>query len=193
MQRKSAIWLPLIERFSISWYNFFASLILTTREIPLKYRLITYLSKIFPVFSPFIFRICIIDSLVNTLVFCYVNSCFLCFSTPSFDVSTLSAKNSSTFNIFFILYWKRNHMANNMSHKCNINATNNFYSNFLNRYPSLRCVTRYLRGHLLHPDILGQTLFLTAECLTSRQLFKGLFIFFINTTLKNFVVIFSSL
>lgn len=34
----------------------------------------------------------------------------------------------------------------------------------INRYPSLRCVTRYLRGHLLHTDILGQTLFLTAEC-----------------------------
>ena len=45
----------MIGLFSISCRNFWASLILTTREILVKYKLITCLPKTFPVSSPFSF------------------------------------------------------------------------------------------------------------------------------------------
>ena len=111
--------------FSISCRNFFTSLILTTREIPLEYKLMTCLSKAFPVFSPFLYSsrclysvyVLLIVSSLPLSTFCCVHllpnyyalpllmtplkhSRFLCCSMPSFGVSTISPQKSSSFNMF---------------------------------------------------------------------------------------------
>ena len=103
---------------------FLTSLILSHREIPVEYRLMTCLLQAFPFFSPFSFSsrclhsvyvLLIISSLALSTLPC-VHFCpkkcalplcmtpfnsyrFLCFSVPSFGVSTTSPKNSLLFNI----------------------------------------------------------------------------------------------
>ena len=105
----------MIGPFSISCCSLFTSLILTTPEIPVEYKLITSLPKAFPVFQPFSFTsrclysayiFLIISSLVLSTFSCvhlcfppykyllplliarFKHSRFICCSTPSFCVST---------------------------------------------------------------------------------------------------------
>ena len=104
--------------------NFLTSLILSYREIPVEYKLMTCLPKAFPVFSPFRFSsrclysayvLLIISSLAFSTLPCvhlcpnkcalllsmalFNSSFFFCFSVPSFVVSTTSPKKSLSFNI----------------------------------------------------------------------------------------------
>ena len=104
--------------------NFLTSLILSYREIPVEYKLMTCLPKAFPVFSPFRFSsrclyseyvLLIISSLAFSTLPCvhlcpnkcalllsmtlFNSSFFFCFSVPSFGVSTTSPKKSLSFNI----------------------------------------------------------------------------------------------
>ena len=109
----------------ISCRNFLTSLILTNREIPVEYRLMTCLPNASAVFSPFSFNsrcfysayvLLIVSSLALSTIL-RVHSCpyksalpssialfnssrFLCCSIPSFGVSTIAPKNPSSFNIF---------------------------------------------------------------------------------------------
>ena len=52
---KLVVWSLIRRSLSISCCNFFTLLILISWEIPVKYRLITYLPKVFLVFPPFLF------------------------------------------------------------------------------------------------------------------------------------------
>ena len=104
--------------------NFLTSLILSYREIPVEYKLMTCLPKAFPVFSPFRFSsrclyseyvLLIISSLAFSTLPCvhlcpnkcalllsmtlFNSSFFFCFSVPSFGVSTTSPKKSLSFDI----------------------------------------------------------------------------------------------
>ena len=104
--------------------NFLTSLILSYREIPVEYKLMTCLPKAFPVFSPFRFSsrclysayvLLIISSLAFSTLPCvhlcpnkcalllsmtlFNSSFFFYFSVPSFGVSTTSPKKSLSFNI----------------------------------------------------------------------------------------------
>ena len=119
-----------------------------------EYRLITCLPKVFPVFSHFSFSShCLLSAYVLFIVpslglstfscvYCFLpprtlplltalfkNSRFLYWSTPSFSVSTVSAKNSSSFNMFstsviaFIKSLNCHHMKNNVRYKGNTNNT----------------------------------------------------------------------
>ena len=156
MKLIAAIWSLTIRSFLKSYYNFFASLTLTTQEILFEYRLITCLLRPFPVFSlfsfnsftPFVFSICFIDSYVDSFISSFMCLLFLarstfsllitwfkhfhspCCSTSFFGVSTISSKKSS-FNIFpdmsFITCRNCHHMLNNMTYKDNINAKNNTF------------------------------------------------------------------
>ena len=109
----------------ISCHNFLTSLILTNREMPVEYRLMTCLPNASAVFSHFSFNsrclypayvLLIVSSLALSTLFCvhllpnksalplsialFNSSRFLCCSMLSFGVSTISPKNSSSFNIF---------------------------------------------------------------------------------------------
>ena len=109
----------------------------------------TCLPKAFPVFSPFspfsVYVLLIVLSLALSTYSCvhllpnkyalpllmtlFKHSRFLCCSMPSFSVSTVSRKNSSSFNIFstsaiiFIRCLNRHQMRNNIRYKGNINST----------------------------------------------------------------------
>ena len=139
----------MIGSFSMSYCNFLTSLILSHREIPGEYRLMTCLPKAFPVFSLFSFSsrclysayvLLIISSLALSTLLCvhlcpslplpmlfFNSSRFLCCSMPSLGVSTASPKKSSSFNISptlaIILFKRRNchQMKNNIRYK----GTNN--------------------------------------------------------------------
>ena len=146
----------MIGLFSMSCHNFFTSQILATREITLEYKLMTSLPKVFTVFSPFLFSSCclykeyvllIVSSLALSTFSCFrslankyalpllmtlfKHSHFLRCSVPSFGVSTISPKKSSSFNIFptsviafiSIRCQNRHHMKNNIRYKGNINNT----------------------------------------------------------------------
>ena len=54
-QSRPAIWSLMIGSFSISWRNFLTSVILSHWGMPVEYKWITCLPKVFPVFSPFSF------------------------------------------------------------------------------------------------------------------------------------------
>ena len=115
----------MIKSFSIFCCYFLTSLILTTREIPVEYKLMTCLPRAFHVFSLFSFishslysaYVLLIVSSLALSTFSYVHlrpnkyalpllitlfkhSRFICCSILSFGVSTLSPKKSSLFNIF---------------------------------------------------------------------------------------------
>ena len=115
----------MIGSFSISYCNFLTSPILTTREIPVEYKLMTCLPKAFPVFSPFsfssgclysIYVLLIVSSLALSSFSCvhllpnkyglpllmtrHKHSRFLCCSMSSFGVSKVSLKKSPSFNMF---------------------------------------------------------------------------------------------
>ena len=115
----------MIGPFSMSCCNFLTSLILTTSEIPVEYKLMTCLPMNFPVFSAFSFSSCCLYStcvllMVSSLAFSsfsfvylspnkyslplpmtlFKHSRFLCRPMPSFGVSTVSPKKSSSFNMF---------------------------------------------------------------------------------------------
>ena len=135
----------------MSSYNFLTSLILSNREMPIEYRLMTCLSRVFPVFSPFSFDsqclysayvLLVVSSLALSTLPClhlcpnlplsmalFNSSHFLCCSVPCFDVSTTSPKNSSLFNmsptsaIIFIKCRNHQHMKNNIKYKGNTNNT----------------------------------------------------------------------
>ena len=124
----------------------------TIRKMPVEYKLMTCLPKAFPVFSPFSFSsrclysayvLLMISSLALSTLSC-VNLCpnkcalpmlmmffkhsrFLCRSILSFGVSTMSPKNSLSFNmsptsaIIFIKCRNRCHMKNNIRCKGNTN------------------------------------------------------------------------
>ena len=142
----------MIGSFSMSCRYFFTSRILTTQEIPLEYKSITCLPRALPFFSPFSFSsrylysayfLWVVSSLALStfysvhllankyalplLVTLFKHSCFLCCSVPSFGVSTVSPKKSSSFNIFsilaiaFIRYLNRHQMRNNVRYKDNTN------------------------------------------------------------------------
>ena len=144
----------MIGSFSISCCNFLASLTLTTQEIPVEDKLMTCLPKglfsfftLLIQFTLLVFGVHFVYSFVagfTTLscVHCFLpsstlpllialfkHSRFLCCSTPSFGVLTVSPKNSSSFNIFstsliiFITCRNRNHMRNNVRCKGNMNNT----------------------------------------------------------------------
>ena len=122
--------------------------------MPVEYKLMTCLPKAFPVFSPFSFSsrclysayvLLMISSLALSTLSCvnlcpnkcalpmlmmfFTHSCFLCRSILSFGVSTMSPKNSLSFNmsptsaIIFIKCRNRHHMKNNIRYKGNINNT----------------------------------------------------------------------
>ena len=151
-QPKLAIWSLMIGSFSISYCNFLTSLILATQEILGEYKLMSCLPKAFPVFSSFSFSSCCLYSayvlLIVSLLALSTYSCvplrpnkytlpllmtlfkhsrFLCCSMPSFGVSTLYPKKSSSFNMFstsaiiFITGRNRHHI--NIRYKGNINNT----------------------------------------------------------------------
>ena len=138
----------------MSWRNFLTSLILSHREIPVEHKLITCLPRVFPVFSPFSFSsrylysmyiLLIVSLLVLSTFSCvhllpkkyalplsmtfFKHSRFLCCTMLSFGVSTISPKNSSSFNISptsviaFIKGWNRHQMKNNIRYKGNTNNT----------------------------------------------------------------------
>ena len=122
--------------------------------MPVEYKLMTCFPKAFPVFSPFSFSsrclysayvLLMISSLALSTLSC-VNLCpnkcalpmlmmffkhsrFLCRSILSFGVSTMSPKNSLSFNmspksaIIFIKCRNRHHMKNSLRYKGNINNT----------------------------------------------------------------------
>ena len=144
----------MIGSFSIFCSNFLTSLIWTTEEILVEHKLIICLPKAFPVFSPFWFSSrCLYSAyvllIVLSLALCafscaharpnnyalpllmtlFKHSRFLCCSMASFGVSTVSPKNSSSFNTFstsaiaFITCRNRHHMWNNIRYKGNINNT----------------------------------------------------------------------
>ena len=151
-QPKLAIWSLTIGSFSISYCNFLTSLILATQEILGEYKLMSFLPKAFPVFLSFSFSsrclysayVLLIVSLLAlstyscvplrpnkyTLPFLmthFKHSRFLCCSMPSFGVSTVYPKKSSSFNMFstsaiiFITGWNRHHI--DIRYKGNINNT----------------------------------------------------------------------
>ena len=155
----------MIGSFSISCSNFLTSLILTTREIPVEYKLMTCLPRIFPASSPFSFSSrCLYSAYVLLIVSSLAFSTFSCVyllpnkyawpllmtlfkhfrflycSMPSFCVSTISPKKSSSFNMFstygiiFIRCLNRHHMTNNIRYKGNINNTSVII--FFNRHLS---------------------------------------------------------
>ena len=104
----------MIGSFSMSCRNFLRSLILSHRELPVEYRLMTCLPRAFPVFSPFSFSsrclyssyiLLIISSLALSTLLCvhlcpslplsmilFNSSRFLCCSIASFGVSVTSLK-----------------------------------------------------------------------------------------------------
>ena len=112
----------MIGSFSISCCNFLTSLILTTQEISVEYKLMTCLPNAFAVSSPFSFSLYLgyfffIVSLLALSTFSCVHLlphkfalpllmtlfkhyCFLFCSMSSFGVSTVSPKKSSLFNVF---------------------------------------------------------------------------------------------
>ena len=115
----------MIRSFSGFCCYFLTSLILSTEEIPVEYKLMTCLPKTFSVFSPFTFSsrylysaylLLIVSSLALptfSLIHLSPNkyvlplsmtlfklSRFLCCSMPSYCVSIISPKNSPLFNIF---------------------------------------------------------------------------------------------
>ena len=121
-QPRLAIKSLMIRSFSISCCNFLTALILSHRETPAEYKLMKCLPKAFPVFSLFSFSsfclysayvLLIVSSLTLSTFSCvhllpnkYVwpllitpfnSSRFLCCSMPSFGVSTVSPKKSSSF------------------------------------------------------------------------------------------------
>ena len=129
----------MIGSFSMSFCNFLTSLILSHQEIPVEYRLMTCLPRVFPVFLPFSISspclystnvLLMTSSLGLTLPYVHLcpnlplsmrpfnYSCFLCYSIPSFGVSPISLKNSLSFNIsstiIFIKYRNHQHMKNNI-------------------------------------------------------------------------------
>ena len=128
--------------------NFLTSLILSHREIPVEYRLMTCLPKALPVFSTFSFSsrclylayvLLIISSFALSTVLCvhlcpsqplsmilFNSSRFLCCSVASFSVLTTSLKNSlfntsPTLAIIFIKRRNCQHMKNDIRYK----GTNN--------------------------------------------------------------------
>ena len=121
----------------MSWHNFLTTLILTHQEIPVEHKLMTCLSKTFPLYSPFSFSsrclssayvLFMTSSLALPTLPCVhlcpnlpffkrplKYSCFLCCSMPSFGVSTISLKKSSfnissTSTLIFIKRRNRQHM-----------------------------------------------------------------------------------
>ena len=135
----------------MSCHNFLTSLILTNQEMPVEYKL-TCFHKTFAVFSPFSFTshclysayILLIVSLLALSTLSRVHLCpnkcafplsmtlfkhshFLCYSMPSFGVSTISPKKSLSFNIFptsaiaFITGLNLHHMKNYIRYNSNTN------------------------------------------------------------------------
>ena len=137
----------------MSWQNFLASLILTNREIPLEYNLMTCLPNTFTFFSPFsvisrclysTYFLLIVLSLSLPTLSCvhllpnkyplllpitFFNSVrFLCCSMPSFGVAAVSPGKSSsnispTSVIAFINGWNHRQMKTNIRYKGNTNNT----------------------------------------------------------------------
>ena len=135
----------------MSWRNFLTSLILTTWEILVERRLMTCLPNAFTVFSPFsvisrylysAYVLLVISSLAFSCVHLLPNKCasplsmtlfkhsrFLRCSIPSYGVSKMSPKKSSSFNIFpasviaFITCLNRHHMKSNITYRGNTNNT----------------------------------------------------------------------
>ena len=138
----------------MSYRNFLTSLILSHREMLVKYKLIACLPKAFPVFSPFSFSSCwiysvyfllIVSSLALSTLSCvhllpnkyplplsrtlFNSSRFLCCSIPSFVVSKISPRRSSSFYmspawvIAFIKGLNCHQMKNNIGYKGNTNNT----------------------------------------------------------------------
>ena len=68
----------MIRSSSMSWHNFLASLILTNREIPLEYNLMTCLPNTFTFFSPF------------SVISCCLYSTYFLLIVLSLSLSTLS-------------------------------------------------------------------------------------------------------
>ena len=128
--------------------------------MPVEYKLITCLPRDFPVFPPFSHSsrclysanvlfitpslalstpscVCLCPNLPLSIAF-FNSSHFLCFSMLFFGVSTISPKNSSSFNvsptsaIIFIKSLNRHHMKNNIRYKGNTN-NNSVIIFFLNR------------------------------------------------------------
>ena len=145
----------------MSCRNFLTCLILTNRDIPLEYKLMMCLVKVFAIFSPFSFSshclykayvLLIVSSLPLSSLSCvhllpnkyalplpmtlFKHSCFSCCSMPFYGVS----KKSSSFNIFstsviaFIKGWNRHHMKNNIRYKGNTNNASVII--FVNRKPT---------------------------------------------------------
>ena len=90
-------------------------------------------------------------------------SCFLCCSIPSFGVSAVPAKDSTS-AIAFIRYRNRHHMKNHIRYKCNINNTS---------------VIIFLIGGWLNKNFSVGTLLGRSEFLWCWLLFFIHFLFFI--------------
>ena len=149
----------------MSWCNFLTSLILTHQEIPVEYKLITCLPKTFPVYSPFPFSLrCLYLAYVLFMTsslalssLTYVHLCpnlplsmrtfkhcrFLCCSMPSFGVSTVSLKKSSSFSmsptlvIAFIKPRNRYQMKDNIKYNGNTNNTSVIIFLKIQRLPAM--------------------------------------------------------
>ena len=156
-QPKFSIWSLMIGSVLMSCCDLCTSLILTTWDKPVKCIVIAGLSKVFPVFSPFSFNSCCLYSTYAlsmvlllalstfSCVYCFLLSNkytsplsikpfkhphFFCSTIPSWSVSTVSAKNSSSSSLFstsgimFSTYRKHRRKRTNMTYKNNLNATN---------------------------------------------------------------------
>ena len=149
----------------MSWCNFLTSLILTHQEIPVEYKLMTCLPKAFPVYLPFPFSLrCLYLAYVLFMTsslalssLTYVHLCpnlplsmrtfkhsrFLCCSMPSFGVSTVSLKKSSSFSmsptlvIAFIKGRNRYQMKDNIKYKGNTNNTSVIIFLKIQRLPAM--------------------------------------------------------
>ena len=149
----------------MSWCNFLTSLILTHQEIPVEYKLMTCLPKTFPVYSPFPFSLrCLYLAYVLFMTsslalssLTYVHLCpnlplsmrtfkhcrFLCCSMPSFGVSTVSLKKSSSFSmsptlvIAFIKPRNRYQMKDNIKYNGNTNNTSVIIFLKIQRLPAM--------------------------------------------------------
>ena len=149
----------------MSWCNFLTSLILIHQEIPVEYKLMTCLPKAFPVYSPFPFSLrCLYFAYVLFMTsslalssLTYVHLCpnlplsmrtfkhsrFLCCSMPSFGVSTVSLKKSSSFSmsptlvIAFIKGRNRYQMKDNIKYKDNTNNTSVIIFLKIQRLPAM--------------------------------------------------------
>ena len=102
-------------------------------------------------------------SILPLLMLDFKYSRFLCCSIPSFGVSAVPARDSTS-AIAFIRYRNRHHMKNHIRYKCNINNT---------------CVIIFLIGGWLNKNFSVGTLFGRSEFLWCWLLFFIHFLFFI--------------